>query len=55
MDKIYGLVKGQCLNSLCTVIKQDPDFEEKNEAVVILILFKMGGEVVIKTNHQQAQ
>ena len=45
MDKIYGLVKGQCSTSLRTVIKQDPDFEVKNEKHDILWLLTKLKEV----------
>jgi hypothetical protein len=31
MDKVYGIVKGQCSMSLHTVIKQYPELDEKND------------------------
>ena len=45
MDKVYGLVKGQCSTSLRTVIKQDPDFVDKDEQHDILWLLKKLKEV----------
>lgn len=42
VDKIYGLVKGQCSSSLKTVIKQDAEYEEENgEQNVLWLLEKL--------------
>jgi hypothetical protein len=45
MDKVYGIVKGQCSMSLQTVIKQDPDFDEKNDEHDVLWLLSKLKEV----------
>jgi hypothetical protein len=45
MDKVYGLVKGQCTMSLCTVVKQDPEYDKKNDEHDVLWLLTKLKEV----------
>ena len=45
MDKVYGIVKGQCSMSLRTVIKQEPDYDEKNDQHDVLWLLSKLKEV----------
>jgi hypothetical protein len=45
MDKVYGIVKGQCSMSLRTVIKQDAVFDEKNDEHDVLWLLSKLKEV----------
>jgi hypothetical protein len=45
MDKVYGLVKGQCSMSLRTVIKQDPEYDDKNDTHDVLWLLSKLKEV----------
>ena len=47
MDKIYGLVKGQCSISLKTAIKQDKVFDNINEKHDVLWLLEKLKEVTL--------